>query len=190
MTDRITPQQFHEAEGVADWRVVGDGACAYFRTGSLAAGARLVQAIGQLPGVEDHRPDIDVRGAGVTVRLITYTADYYGMSRRDVELAATLKGLAQTLPWFVERAFAEALGPIAGQIVADAGRRMLGLPGYAGERFGDSVTSYVRDEVSLGATADQVRTFGDDVSETAARVNTLEARIEALSNRLPDYDER
>ena len=108
----------------------------------------------------------------------------------DVELAATLKGLAQTLPWFVERAFAEALGPIAGQIVADAGRRMLGLPGYAGERFGDSVTSYVRDEVSLGATADQVRTFGDDVSETAARVNTLEARIEALSNRLPDYDER
>ena len=60
----------------------------------------------------------------------------------------------------------------------------------AGERFGDSVTSYVRDEVSLGATADQVRTFGDDVSETAARVNTLEARIEALSNRLPDYDER
>jgi hypothetical protein len=26
MTDQITPKQFHEAEGVADWRVVGDGA--------------------------------------------------------------------------------------------------------------------------------------------------------------------
>jgi 4a-hydroxytetrahydrobiopterin dehydratase len=28
-------------------RVVGDGACAYFRTGSLAAGARLAQAISE-----------------------------------------------------------------------------------------------------------------------------------------------
>ena len=47
----------------------------------------------------------------------------------DAALAATLKGLAETLPWFVERAFAEALGPIVGQRVADAGRRLLALPG-------------------------------------------------------------
>ena len=78
MTDQITPKQFHEAEGVADWRVVGDGACACFRAGSLAGGARLVQAISELPGVEDHSPDVDVRGDGLTVRLITYTDDYYG----------------------------------------------------------------------------------------------------------------
>ena len=31
MTDRLSPTQFHEAEGVEDWRVLGDGACAYFR---------------------------------------------------------------------------------------------------------------------------------------------------------------
>ena len=97
MTDRITPKQFHEAEGVADWRVVGDGACAYFRTGSFAAGARLVQAISELPGVDDHRPDVDVRGDGVTVRLITYTDDYYGMSRRDVELARQISAAARKL---------------------------------------------------------------------------------------------
>jgi 4a-hydroxytetrahydrobiopterin dehydratase len=97
MTDQITPTQFHAAEGVADWRVVGDGACAYFRTGSLAAGARLVQAISELPGVESHRPDIDVRGDGVTVRLITYTDDYFGMSRRDVELARRISAAARTL---------------------------------------------------------------------------------------------
>ena len=54
MTDRISPKQFHESEGVEDWRVLGDGACAYFRTGSFAAGARLVQAISELPGVDDH----------------------------------------------------------------------------------------------------------------------------------------
>jgi 4a-hydroxytetrahydrobiopterin dehydratase len=97
MIDQITPKQFHEADGVADWRVVGDGACAYFRTGSLAAGARLVHAISELPGVESHRPDIDVRGDGVTVRLITYTDDYFGMSRRDVELARRISAAARTL---------------------------------------------------------------------------------------------
>jgi ubiquinone biosynthesis protein UbiJ len=33
----------------------------------------------------------------------------------DVELGGTLKELAQTLPWFVEQAFARAFGPIGGQ---------------------------------------------------------------------------
>jgi 4a-hydroxytetrahydrobiopterin dehydratase len=77
--------------------VVGDGACAYFRTGSLAAGARLVQAISELPGVEDQGPDVDVRGDGVTVRLITYTDDYYGISRRDIERARQISAAARKL---------------------------------------------------------------------------------------------
>ena len=47
MTERISSKQFHQSEGVEDWRVIGDGACAYFRTGSFAASARLVQAISQ-----------------------------------------------------------------------------------------------------------------------------------------------
>ena len=33
MSDRITTRQFHESQGVEDWRVVGEGACTYFRTG-------------------------------------------------------------------------------------------------------------------------------------------------------------
>jgi len=97
MTDWISPQQFHESEGVADWRVVGDGACAYFRTGSFAASARLVQAIAQVPGVEDHAPNVDLRSDGVTVRLITYTDDYYGMSQRDVEMARRISAAARGL---------------------------------------------------------------------------------------------
>jgi hypothetical protein len=67
MTDGISPTQFHESEGVDDWRVVGDGACAYFRTRSFAAGARLVQLISELSGIEDHTPDCDLRHDGVTV---------------------------------------------------------------------------------------------------------------------------
>ena len=63
----------------------------------------------------------------------------------DPALAATLKGLAETLPWFVERALAGALGPIVGQRIADAGRRLLALPAYAGARVGASIASYARD---------------------------------------------
>jgi 4a-hydroxytetrahydrobiopterin dehydratase len=97
MTDGISPAQFHESEGVDDWRVIGDGACAYFRTASFAVSARLVQAISELPGVEDHTPDVDLRHDGVTVRLITYTDDYYGMSRHDVEMARQISATARRL---------------------------------------------------------------------------------------------
>ena len=95
MNDGITPGQFAEADGVEDWRVLGDGACAYFRTGSFTAGARLVQAIGELAGVERHSPDIDLRQDGLTVRLITIADDWYGMSTRDVELARQISALAR-----------------------------------------------------------------------------------------------
>jgi 4a-hydroxytetrahydrobiopterin dehydratase len=97
MTDHISPKQFLGSEGVENWRVLGDGACAYFRTGSFAAGARLVQAVSALPGIEDHHPDVDLRHDGVTVRLITLTHDYGGMSRRDVEVAREISAAARGL---------------------------------------------------------------------------------------------
>src|SRR5688572_21233324 len=95
MSERITPKQFHAADDVEDWRVVGDGACAYFRAGSFAAGARLVQAISELPGLEDHRPDVDLRRDGVTVRLLTVADDWYGMSTNDIELARRISQVAR-----------------------------------------------------------------------------------------------
>jgi len=95
MSERMTPREFHESQGVEDWRVLGDGACAFFRTASFAAAARFVQAIGALPHVEDHPPDVDVRHDGVTVRLITVANDYYGMSRRDAELALQVSAVAR-----------------------------------------------------------------------------------------------
>jgi 4a-hydroxytetrahydrobiopterin dehydratase len=97
MNDGITAKQFHESDGVEDWRVVGDGACTFFLTGSFAAGARLVQAIGGLAGLDEHHPDVDLRHDGVTVRLITYTHDWYGMSQRDVELARRISAVAREL---------------------------------------------------------------------------------------------
>ena len=97
MKDGITPKEFHDAEGTEDWRVIGEGACAYFRTGSFAAGARLVGAISELEGLDAHHPDVDVRHDGVTIRLITATDDWYGPSRRDVELAREISRVAREL---------------------------------------------------------------------------------------------
>jgi len=97
MTDQISPKQFRESEGVEDWRVLGDGANAYFRTGSFAAGARLVKAISELPGVDDIRPDVDVRQDGVTVRMVAFIEGYGGMLRSHVELARKISAEAQKL---------------------------------------------------------------------------------------------
>ena len=114
MTDRISPQQFHASEGVEDWRVIGDGACAYFRTGSFAASARLVQAMSQLPGIEHHKPDVDLRLDGVTVRLITYADDYYGMSQRDVAMARQISAAARDLGLFADASAVQSVLVIPG----------------------------------------------------------------------------
>ena len=98
----------------------------------------------------------------------------------DPALAATLKGLAETLPWFVERALAEAGGPIIGQRVADAGRRLLAFPGFAATRIGASVASFARDEAKFAADATESRSFGADVAAIAMRVDALALRVEAL----------
>jgi 4a-hydroxytetrahydrobiopterin dehydratase len=97
MKDNLTPTQFRQSEGVDDWRVLGDGANAYFRTGSLATGARLVQAIAALSGVDDLRPDIDVRHDGVTVRMVAFIEGYGGMLRSHVELARQISAAARKL---------------------------------------------------------------------------------------------
>jgi 4a-hydroxytetrahydrobiopterin dehydratase len=94
--DGIPPREFHEADGTEDWRVLAEGACAFFRTGSFAESARLVDAISRL-GIEDHPPDVDVRRDGVTVRLITIADDWYGPSRRDLELARRISAAAREL---------------------------------------------------------------------------------------------
>jgi 4a-hydroxytetrahydrobiopterin dehydratase len=118
MTDPISPKQFHEAEGVEDWRVLGgDGATAYFRTASFAAAARLVQAISELQGVDDQRPAVDVRHDGVTVRMITFTKDYAGMTRRHVELARQVSAAARKLGLSADPSAVQTLTVIPGATV-------------------------------------------------------------------------
>ncbi len=68
MTERIFARQFHATEGIEAWRVLPEGAYAFFRTVSFAASARFVDAIGTLVR-EGDAPSVDIRGDGVTVLL-------------------------------------------------------------------------------------------------------------------------
>ena len=102
----------------------------------------------------------------------------------DAALGGVLKELARTLPWFVEAAFTKMLGPVAGQRAADAGRRLLAFPEYAAQRVTEGVVSYVRDEAGLLARGEQLPPFVEGVRDVTARVDALEQRFDALSERV------
>jgi 4a-hydroxytetrahydrobiopterin dehydratase len=95
VTERITPQRFREAEGVEDWRVLSEGACALFRTGSFETGAAFVEAVSRLAGLDDQHAAIDVRPTSVTVRLLTTNDGYWGLSEHDLRLAREISSVAQ-----------------------------------------------------------------------------------------------
>jgi len=120
MTDRISVRQFRESEGVGDWRVLSEGAFACFRTGTLADGVRLVQAIAGLEGIGPHRPDVDLRHDAVTVRVVTIAADYWGMSAGDVEMARKISGAARDLGLPADPSAVQTLLVIPGAPATDA----------------------------------------------------------------------
>lgn len=96
----LGPEEFKASEGVEDWRLLGEGICAFFRTNSFAEGARLVQAIAELPNIADaNHPQVDLRHDGVTVRLTTLTEGLFfcGYSTRDVERARQISAVAREL---------------------------------------------------------------------------------------------
>lgn len=102
-------------------------------------------------------------------------------SSGDAALIATLRDLATTLPWFVERSFARTFGPVAGQRLADAGRALLGFPAFATGRFAENVFAYARDEAGLLASAAEARVLADDHAALAERVDRLLARVDRMA---------
>ena len=99
----------------------------------------------------------------------------------DPELGGVLKELSRTMPWFVEETFGKAFGPVLGQRVADAGRRLLAFPEYATGRIAQSAGSYARDEAGLLATGRDFRQWQEEIDVVAARVDALAARVDALA---------
>ncbi|WP_219995770.1 VOC family protein [Schumannella sp. 10F1B-5-1] len=92
---KITNKQFHENEGVADWRVLFWGAHVFYRTSGFAEGARLVVAIAEAAAELGHEPDVDIRPEGVTVRSRTLPDGE--LSTADVALAQRVSAAAHEL---------------------------------------------------------------------------------------------
>ncbi|WP_440711392.1 VOC family protein [Herbiconiux sp. YIM B11900] len=129
MSDAISPRAFRAAGGTEDWRVVGDGARAYFVTGSFAAGAAFVTAIQKLADAAGHHPEVDLRYAGVGIRLLSH--DIGDLSERDVALARGISQKARELGLRPEPAAVQSL-----QIAIDAVDRPAVL------RFWQAVLAY------------------------------------------------
>lgn len=112
MSDQIVPiraSDFERVDGLEDWRVLGDGAHAAYRTATFGESLRLVAAIGSLPGIDAHPPDLDVRADGVTVRLLSRSAAYYGMSEADVAIARGIAAAARELGLRADRSALQSM---------------------------------------------------------------------------------
>jgi len=101
MRDPITAQQFHDSDGIDDWRVVTLGASAVYRTASFTEGASFASRIAAIADELDHHPDVDLRYASVTVRTTTHSEG--GLTDHDVALALRITRAADQLGFAPER---------------------------------------------------------------------------------------
>lgn len=92
---KVTSEEFAQAEGLDDWRVVGWQACAVFRTGSFVKGLELVNEIGRLAEEADHHPDLNLRYPLLEVRLATHATS--SLTDADVALAQQISAAARNL---------------------------------------------------------------------------------------------
>jgi 4a-hydroxytetrahydrobiopterin dehydratase len=94
MSNDITGKDFLAAQGLEGWRIISDGACAFYSIPSFKASARLVDAIGGIGGIDEHPPKLDVRHDGVTVRFLTKRAEGFRLTTTDLELAQAVARIA------------------------------------------------------------------------------------------------
>ena len=95
MAERITPQQFHDSDGVDDWRVLWSVAFALYRTGDFATGVKLVAEIGRLAEAAGHHPDLNLRAGVLEVQLVT--KENWSLTDADLSLARQISMAAQKL---------------------------------------------------------------------------------------------
>jgi 4a-hydroxytetrahydrobiopterin dehydratase len=116
MTERIFSRQFHAEEGAEAWRVLPDGAYAFFRTDSLSTSARFVDAISGLvhEGDEALEPYIDIRGDGVTVLIRAFKGRGYGLVQSDLDLARAISRTAREIGLTAEPDAIQSLSIIPG----------------------------------------------------------------------------
>ena len=80
------------AENLDGWTYLPGGLYTRIETENFAAGLALVDAIGEVAEQLDHHPDLDLRYAGVDIRLSSH--DVGGVTERDVRLARAVSSIA------------------------------------------------------------------------------------------------
>jgi 4a-hydroxytetrahydrobiopterin dehydratase len=113
MTERVFSWQFHAAEDAEAWRVLPEGAYAFFGTDSFGTSVRFVDAISALVG-EGDAPDIDIRADGVTVLIRALKGLEYGLVEGDLELARAISTTAREIGLTAEPAAVQSLSIIPG----------------------------------------------------------------------------
>ena len=93
--EQVTGEQFNQAEGLDEWRVLGWQAYALFRTGSFVKGLELANEIGRLAEEADHHPDLNLRYPLLEIRLATHATR--SLTTADVELAQRISAAARNL---------------------------------------------------------------------------------------------
>lgn len=114
MTERVYSRQFHAAEGAEAWRVLPEGAYAFFRTDSFVASARFVDAISRLVGEPGAGPMIDIRRGGVTVLISAFRGDEFGLVQSDLDLARSISSAAGEMGLVADPAAIQGLSVIPG----------------------------------------------------------------------------
>ncbi|MCC7115678.1 MAG: hypothetical protein IT520_15000 [Burkholderiales bacterium] len=136
-----------------------------------------------LPAPHDAAPTLTLTIAPLDLpRLAAEPARWRERVRADGDagLARTFEDLATTLPWFVERALARALGPVVGQQVADIGRALLAWPGNASRELAGHFARYAGEESDLVVRRSEVERSAEELAGLEARVDPLIRRVDAL----------
>jgi 4a-hydroxytetrahydrobiopterin dehydratase len=95
MRDPITAKQFHDSDGIEDWRVVSGGASAVYRVSSFSEGVGFAILIASIADELDHHPDVDLRACSVTIRTSTHSTK--SLTEMDVALAQRIQAAAREL---------------------------------------------------------------------------------------------
>lgn len=105
---RISPAEFHKADGVADWRVTATGPHGVFLATSFAQAASLVPVVVEAAKEHGVLPDVDVRPEAVIVR-VPYP-DFEGIPSGSVGFAAAVSRAAKELGLTPDPARAQSIG--------------------------------------------------------------------------------
>ena len=97
-------REFLAADGLDDWVVLHGGALAVYDVASLAAAARLAEAVAQVPGIEGSGTAVTITDGRLTVRL---ARDIWLMESRHVVLARAVSEVARGLGAVADRSRAQ-----------------------------------------------------------------------------------